>query len=677
MRTFVRRFASLSLVAGLAACSGGGSSPVGSGVGAPTLVNPPSQSSGFQEAIRYGAETTKGATPLATAPSSTVAFGVFMRMRNPLGLMAYAAQANDPKSATYRHWLTPQQIADQYGATQSDYAKVAAYFRGKGLAVASWSQREMLFVHGSRTAAEAALGAHFGTYTKNGVTFVALQSAPAALSGLPIAALPGVSTYGAAKRVRQFLKASGTPTFGGGYSPQQIASAFDYTGAYHAGYTGKGITIGIIGTGPITAADYTNFRGIYGFAGQSTVTQVNVTDAGTAGTPNGYGGAQPAGTFTAPPPTTIGQCNVPPTGPDSTCNPEDGEAQLDTEQTFSLARDASVLFYIGYAPAGTAGNPGSVNLEGLDLYPYEMQQAINDDKADVLSLSFGAGELDDVGDDFNVTGNTVDFTTSPGPMQFASLAAEGIAVFASSGDDGNLQCIQDGSPNSGSLCVAYPAVDPNVVAVGGVTSPIGVNGRFTGPLTVWGAQTGNFDPAAGASSGGVSAFFPKPTFQSGVAGVVGSTRNVPDISLVADLQTGVATLFNDLSLEPIGGTSVAAPQSAAMWALVLQGCVASPSTCKGVGTGSHAYRLGGPNSLYYPAYADATTYASTFYDVTFGDNSQVPCTVYGSGLPYPPCANPNATPTPVAGYSAGVGYDRATGIGVPFGRASVKAFAGI
>ncbi len=647
-------------------------------VGAPNLVNPPSQSSGSQEAIKYGAETTRGAALLGTAPSSTVAFGVFMRMQNPLGLIQYASQANDPKSATYRHWLSPQQIADQYGATQSDYAKVAAYFRSKGLAVASWTQREMLFVHGTRAAAESALGAHFGTYSKNGVTFVALQSAPAALNGLPIASLPGVSTYGAAKRVRQFLKASGTPSFGVGYSPQQIASAFDYTGAYNAGFTGKGITIGIIGTGPIDKNDYTNYRDLFGFTGSSTVTQVNVTDAGTAGTPAGYGGQQPTGTFTAPPPTTVGQCNVPSTGPDSTCNPEDGEAQLDTEQTFSLARDASVLFYLGYSLAGSPGNnaPGAINLEGLDLYPYEIQQAINDNKADVLSLSFGAGELDDVGDDFNLTGNTVDFTTSPGPLQFASLAAEGIAVFASSGDDGNLQCIQDGSSNSGSLCVSYPAVDPNVVAVGGINSPIGVNGRLTGPLTVWGAQTGNFDPAAGASSGGVSAFFPKPAFQSGAVGVLGSTRNVPDISLVADLQTGVATLFNDDSIEPIGGTSVAAPQSAAMWALVLQGCASSPTTCKGVGTGSHAYRLGGPNALYYPAYADAATYASTFYDVTFGDNAQVPCTVY-SGTNYPSCPSPNATPTPVAGYSAGVGYDRATGIGVPFGRASVKAFAGI
>jgi len=645
-----------------------------SGVGVPNLVNPPSQSSSSQEAIRYGVETTKGAALLPTTPSSTVAFGVLMRMQNPLGLIQYAAQANDPKSATYRHWLTPQQIADQYGATQSDYAKVAAYFRGKGLAVASWSQRELLFVHGTRAAAESALGAHFGTYSKNGVTFVALQSAPAALTGLPIAALPGVSTYGAAKRVRQYIKASGTPTFGVGYSAQQVASAFDYTGAYNAGYTGKGITIGIIGTGPITASDYTNYRELFSVAGSSTVTQVNVTDAGTAGTPAGYGGEQPTGTFTAPPPTTTGQCTIPTTGPDATCNPEDGEAQLDTEQTFSLARDSSILFYIGYAPAGTAGNPGSVNLEGLDLYPYEIQQAINDDKADILSLSFGAGELDDVGGDFNLTGNTVDFTTSPGPLQFASLAAEGIAVFASSGDDGNLQCIQDGSANSGSLCVAYPAVDPNVVGVGGINSPIGVNGRLTGPLTVWGAQTGNFDPAAGASSGGVSAYFPKPSFQSGATGVIGSTRNVPDISLVADLQTGVATLFNDDSIEPIGGTSVAAPQSAAMWALVLQGCASSPSTCKSVGTGAHAYRLGDPNGLYYPAYADATTYASTFYDVTFGDNAQVPCTVY-SGTGYPACPNP--TPTPVAGYSAGVGYDRATGIGVPFGRASVKAFAGI
>jgi subtilase family serine protease len=606
-------------------------------------------------------------------------------MRNPTGLIQYAASANDPRSANYRHWLTPTEIANQYGATQSDYAKVAAYFRSKGLGVASWQQRELLYVHGSLANAQSALGAQFGVYTKNGVTFTALKSAPSALTGLPIAALPDVSTYAAEKRVRQFVRANGgTPSSGSGYSPAQVASAFDYTGAYNAGFHGDGISIGIIGTGPISAADYALYRPVFAIPGSSTVTQVNVTDEGTAGLPAGYGGAAPAGTFSAAPPATVsGNCAYPaspptPPGPTASCNPEDGEAQIDTEQTFGLAYNAKILFYLGYVSGTASPNIGGVpgtSYEGLQLYNYEIQQAINDDTADVLSLSFGEGELDDVGGDFNVTGGTVDFSTSPGPMQFASLAAEGIAVFASSGDDGNLQCSQDGNPSTASsLCVAYPSIDPNVVAVGGVNSPIGVNGRLTGPLTAWGAQTGGYDPAFGASNGGVSAYFPQPSFQEGAVGVTGTTRNSPDISLVADPQTGVATLLNASgdggNLEPIGGTSVAAPESAAMWALVLQACKANPSSCKGTGTGAYAYRLGDPNPSFYTAYKTASTYADTFYDVVFGDNSQLTCSPIEQTCPSP-------QPTPVAGYNAGVGYDRVTGLGVPFGAALIKTITGI
>jgi subtilase family serine protease len=673
MKTLATRLLSISVVTALAACSGGGGTatqPVAAG-GASNLI--PSQPAGLS-AIHYGAETTQGAVLQKTTPPSNVAFGVLVRMQNAAGLYQYAAAANNPSSGSYRQWLTPQEIATRFGASQSDYAAVATYFRSKGLGVASWAQREELFVSGPRAAAEAALGAHFGVYAKNGVTFTALQSAPVGLAGLPVAALPGASTYGAAKILAQNVRVSGAPSFGVGYSAPQIASAFDYTGAYNAGYTGKGINIGIIGTGPISAADYTAYRQTFNIPGSSTVTQVNVTDAGTAGTPAGYGGQPPPGTFATPPPTTA-QCIIPASGPSATCNPEDFEAQIDTEQTFALAPNANVLFYLAYQPANTAGNPLAESLEGIEIVQYEVQQAINDDAADVLSLSYGEGELDDAGFDFSLNGNTVDLVNSPGPIQFATLAAEGIAVFVSSGDDGNLGCASDLNPNTAtSLCVTYPSIDPSVVGVGGVTSPIGVNGRLTGPLTVWGAQTGNYDNAFGASDGGVSAYFPLPTFQTGAVGVTGSTRNSPDISLVADPQTGIAVIydaaFKDGGFVTYGGTSVAAPESAAMWALVLQACAQNSTVCKGTGSGSHAYRLGDPNPLLYKAYQNATTYADTFYDVTFGDNSQLPCSPYLQTCPSP-------QPTPVPGYVAGVGYDRATGLGVPFGRSLIKTIVGI
>jgi subtilase family serine protease len=107
-----------------------------------------------------------------------------------------------------------------------------------------------------------------------------------------------------------------------------------------------------------------------------------------------------------------------------------------------------------------------------------------------------------------------------------------------------------------------------------------------------------------------------------------------------------------------GGTSAAAPESAAAWAIVLQACKAS-SACA-TATGAHPWRLGDPKALLYAIYAKQSQYATTFYDVLAGSNDD-----YSN-----PCAgNPScSTPPPAyyAGYPSGAGYDLVTGLGVPF-----------
>ncbi|MGD1068458.1 MAG: hypothetical protein ABR975_16745, partial [Vulcanimicrobiaceae bacterium] len=159
---------------------------------------------------------------------------------------------------------------------------------------------------------------------------------------------------------------------------------------------------------------------------------------------------------------------------------------------------------------------------------------------------------------------------------------------------------------------------------------------------------------------------PAPTWQTGT-GVSGTMRNVPDISLEGDDFTGVGFIVNAdfgyVDSGPWGGTSVAAPESAAMWSIVLSACKATPS-CKGPGG---TYRLGNPAPLFYQIYNGttpftATSYPSTFYDVVSGNNGVIPCLANPNQLG--PCPNPE--PTPDAGFNAGVGYDQVTGIGVPF-----------
>jgi len=208
------------------------------------------------------------------------------------------------------------------------------------------------------------------------------------------------------------------------------------------------------------------------------------------------------------------------------------------------------------------------------------------------------------------------------------------------------------------------------VSVGGVTTPMDQFGDLTNQMTAWGVQTSG---GYGGSGGGISEFFPQPTWQVGLPGfgIAGTTHRMqPDVALEADSATGVAVLLDagmtgSQTLTSVGGTSVAAPEMAAMWALVLQACKTSTSCNKG---GTHGYRLGDPApllySMYYQNHAPNPEYSSVFFDVLYGDNAQ------GQSP-----QNPSPSPSPGLdyGYTAGPGYDLVTGIGVPFARHLIKA----
>jgi subtilase family serine protease len=145
-------------------------------------------------------------------------------------------------------------------------------------------------------------------------------------------------------------------------------------------------------------------------------------------------------------------------------------------------------------------------------------------------------------------------------------------VFAS-GDDG------DNAAAAGTVSAGFPDSSPLVTSVGGTSLAIGAAGQRlweTGWGTTestWSGQRwapafpGSFLYGAG---GGASALYPKPAYQDGI--VPGTRRAEPDVSLVADPQTGV--LFTQTWSTPsggteqkqswIGGTSVSAPLMAAL-----------------------------------------------------------------------------------------------------------------
>lgn len=263
--------------------------------------------------------------------------------------------------------------------------------------------------------------------------------------------------------------------------------------------------------------------------------------------------------------------------------------------------------------------------------------AVEANVAPVITSSYGTCEVD------------------AGPLGWRAIAqqgnAQGITLLSASGDAGAAACDTQGSEPFATRghSVLFPAVLPEVTAVGGTQFAEG-SGTYWGATnsTTFGSAMSYIPEAAWNESatvgllstgGGASLFYSKPTWQTGPGVPTDNARDVPDIAFSAALHDGyLVTYFS--SNVAVAGTSAATPSMAGMVALLNQYQVANKfQKTAGVGNiNPQLYRL-----------AQAVPLA--FHDITTGNNI-VPC-AQGS----PDCT------TGSFGYSAGAGYDLATGLG--------------
>jgi uncharacterized protein (TIGR03437 family) len=232
--------------------------------------------------------------------------------------------------------------------------------------------------------------------------------------------------------------------------------------------------------------------------------------------------------------------------------------------------------------------------------------------------------------------------------------AQGITVVAGSGDWGAATCDQISSTPQASrgLTVGIPASFPEVTAIGGTQFNEG-SGRYWNttqtinlssaisyiPETVWN-DTGLVTSLKIASGGGPSAIYAKPYWQSAPGVPDDGARDIPDISLAASYVHDGYLIVYQGTLYSAGGTSAGTPAFAGVVALLSQALL-------GKGTISQP----GLGNLNPTLYRLARNTPSIFHDIVAGNNS-VPC-VQGS----PGCVEGQL------GFSAGPGYDLATGIG--------------
>jgi kumamolisin len=279
----------------------------------------------------------------------------------------------------------------------------------------------------------------------------------------------------------------------------------------------------------------------------------------------------------------------------------DGEVMLDIEVAGGLAPGAGIVVY--FAPNSDAGFVDAV-----------ARAAHASPTPAAISISWGGSE-----DSWTGQARTAL------DQAMADAVALGAMVTAAAGDDGSTDQATDGGVH-----VDFPASSPHALACGGTRLTADTTTGAVTSETVW-----NNGAGGGATGGGVSRVFPLPSWQSG-AGVPSPAgggpagggsgrpgRGVPDVSAVADPQTGYRVRVNGTDTV-IGGTSAVAPLWAALAARLAQA------------TGRP---LGLPQPTLYASVA-AGSASRGFRDITSGSNGA---------------------------YRAAAGWDACTGLGVPIG----------
>jgi subtilase family serine protease len=251
------------------------------------------------------------------------------------------------------------------------------------------------------------------------------------------------------------------------------------------------------------------------------------------------------------------------------------ETALDVEWAHAIAPKAKILLVV---------TPVSLIGPLLSAVSYASNSG-----AKQISMSWGARE----------------FSTE---AKYDSYFKKDISYFASSGDYG--------------FGVLWPAISPNVIAVGGTTLNLDEKGNVLSEIG-W-----------AGSGGGASVIFPAPAYQAKWSR--SKTRTIPDISYVADPYTGVAVytstpVWGMSGWIRVGGTSAGAPQMAAAAALINEELGTKHNNLSMI---NKIYRLAG----------DAPSINSSFYtDITSGCNINTSYKVN----------------------CAANGYDTVTGLGTP------------
>jgi subtilase family serine protease len=527
---------------------------------------------------------------------------VGLQLRNQQELQTLLSDLSNPQSPSYHRFLSSQQFVDEFGPTADQQQQVIDYLQQQGLHITHLSSNSLLIDASATVAqAEAAFHISINTYQLGANVFYANATPPTIPGPLSsiVASIGGLDDsvhMHPLYRLAHSGHAQPRAGPGGGFAPAELNGAYDATLLLQSGMQGTNQTVAVFELDGYPSSDVTQYFQTYNL-GNPSITNVLV---------DGFNGSAGGGAI---------------------------EVDLDIEVVAAMAPKAAQIVYEG--PNTTQGLNDTYN------------KIVTDNRAQITTISWGLCEAQ--------TGNaelqTLDNIFSQG-------AAQGITMYAASGDSGAYGC------NDSNLAADSPADDPNITGVGDTNLRLS-NGVY-GSESVWSNPSDTRrSPRGAGGGGGLSSFFNQPSWQTG-PGVQNQysngKREVPDISADADPASGYS-MYCTAAVSgcpssgwiTVGGTSAAAPLWAGSTALINEYLQQQQKP-----------RMGFANLVLY-GLANAQTQFPPFHDVTSGTNLFYPATpgydeasgwgspdIYNiardvaAGVTPPPTPTPGPSPTTTA-----------------------------
>jgi subtilase family serine protease len=547
-----------------------------------------------QATVRLGHSVSSGAATIsnatAAAPSMPMELVVRLALRDTAALDQLKRDQQDPSSPNYHQWLTPQQFNARFGPTQADADAVAQWLTAEGFTIKSINLAEHSVVADADAATVSrALDV---AIVSNGTKFANTNdpAVPAVLAPL-IADIQGLNnTFAAKPMLSGHLEfsplpgsqpdASTSPDFktklGLGFSPADFRTYYNETGLIGGGMTGTKAPDCIA----LAAVSDIHNNAIGAFTSKFKLPAAHVTKVFASGGNPGFSSAEI-------------------------------EAELDVEYSHATAPSTPLRLYVG---------------KGANDLQDAISHAVSDNACGTLSISFG------------YCGAPPSFFTGTLDPIFSEAAAQGQSVFVSSGDQGAAGvvagCAVGTSPNVNEMCA-----DPNVTCVGGTEFFPSYDSKNRDISTIHDVTESAWDDSSGATGGGESVVFARPSYQVGPGVPPGVMRLVPDVSLGASPSGPgfyIVVFEGRLGIGKFGGTSLSSPAWAG-YSRIIAGVAMQP-------------KLGPFNPMLYTLGAMGSS--SGLIDVISGNNA------FGV----------------VPGFFAGAGYDETTGWGSPDMTATLVSF---